>query len=105
MSGLDDYHLADVLSSAHSKHASGSPSEELHRVMPKGLSQIEEDLTDRGKEFFALWLNMNGELQSLDNAESFNLGFRLGAKYVYDILMGSGQTNLSEEKQTRSELK
>ena len=46
MSNQDDYYLADIFASTHSDQASGSPAEELHRVMPTGLSEIEKKLTD-----------------------------------------------------------
>ena len=98
MSDLDDYYIADICSSTHSEKASGNPAEKLHKSMSVGLSEIEKALTDKGKEFFRCWLNMKGELQTLDRSDSFSLGFRLGAKYVYDILMDSDKTNLSEKK-------
>ena len=46
MSDLDDYYIADICSSTQSDQAESNPIDELHRVMPVGLSEIEKKLTD-----------------------------------------------------------
>ena len=86
MSVPNDFYLADVFSAARSNQFSYD-LDELHKNMSVEPSEIERDLSKSGKDFFGRWLNLNGELQLLDNADSFNLGFRMGAKYIYDIFV------------------
>ena len=87
MSNLDDFYLADIFASAQSNLSSDNPSDELHKSMSAELSRIENELSLYGKEFFRRWSEVSDDLQSLNNTDSFNLGLRLGAKYIYELFV------------------
>lgn len=55
------------------------------------LSQVEEQLTstltDEEKELFIKYANQSSEFLCVSNADSFIVGFRLGARFTYDTFV------------------
>ena len=67
---------------------------ELTTKVKKSLSELagkEEQLTsilaDKEKELFISYTNAYTKFLSLCNADSFTLGFRLGARFTYDTFI------------------
>lgn len=64
---------------------------ELKRKLDS-LSQAEEHLTskltDEEKELFIKYASHSSEFLCVSNADSFIVGFRLGARFTYDTFIG-----------------
>ena len=71
---------------------------ELQRQMGL-LIQKEELLTERLSEeerrLFFEYVKISGEVNGLSNQDSFTLGFKLGARFVYDTFV-NGETPFTE---------
>ena len=65
----------------------GSRRDELSRKISDGITAIEKELPDSTRELFNNWLDLNGELHVLDNADSFATGFRLGVSCFCDVFL------------------
>lgn len=67
---------------------------ELTAIVKKNLSelagkeeQLTATLTDKEKELFLGYTNAYNKFLSISNADSFTIGFRLGARFTYDTFI------------------
>lgn len=86
MSFIEDLYFGNLNPSARSIQP-GSHRDELSRKISDGIAVIEKELPDSTRELFNNWLDLNGELHVLDNADSFAVGFRLGASCFCDVFL------------------
>ena len=73
------------------------PQELTTEISPKlkkklcALAKKEEELSDmlpeKEKELFANYVSAYNEFSSISNSDSFISGFRLGARFAYDIFI------------------
>ena len=96
MSILGDIYFGNINPSARS-YSPGSRSEKLSKLIADGISKIEEDLSPSGREFFSHWLDMNGELQMLDNADAFQSGCRFAARFLIEAFFNGSEAEKAAE--------
>ena len=84
MSFIEDLYFGNLNPSARSIQP-GSRRDELSRKISDGITAIEKELPDSTRKFYNEWLDLNGELHVLDNADSFATGFRLGVACFSDV--------------------
>ena len=73
------------------------PQELTTEISPKlkkklsSLAKKEEELSvmlpEKEKELFANYVNAHNEFSSISNSDSFISGFRLGARFAYDMFV------------------
>lgn len=86
MSFIEDLYFGNLNPSARSIQP-GSHRDELSRKISDGITAIEKELPDSIRELFNNWLDLDGELHVLDNADSFATGFRLGVSCFCDVFL------------------
>ena len=83
---IEDFYYGNI----EPQEISTTLSTELKRKLDL-LSQAEEQLTstltDEEKELFLSYVKTYTNFSSLCNADSFTVGFRLGARFTYDTFI------------------
>ena len=85
---IEDFYYGNI----EPQEISTTLSTELKRKLDL-LSQAEEQLasklTDEEKELFIKYAGQSGEFLCISNADSFTVGFRLGARFTYDTFINN----------------
>ena len=55
--------------------------------LSRAEEQLTSTLTDEEKELFIKYANQSSEFLCVSNADSFTVGFRLGARFTYDTFV------------------
>ena len=83
---IEDFYYGNI----EPQEISTTLSIELKRKLDS-LSQAEEQLTskltDEEKELFIKYASQSSEFLCVSNADSFTVGFRLGARFTYDTFI------------------
>ena len=83
---IEDFYYGNI----EPQEISTTLSIELKRRLDS-LSQAEEQLTskltDEEKELFIKYASQSSEFLCVSNADSFTVGFRLGARFTYDTFI------------------
>ena len=56
-------------------------------VLAKKEEELSAMLPEKEKELFANYVNTHNEFSSISNSDSFISGFRLGARFAYDMFI------------------
>ena len=56
--------------------------------LSRAEEQLASKLTDEEKELFIKYASQSSEFLCVSNADSFIVGFRLGARFTYDTFIG-----------------